>query len=250
MRGPEVIANINKYLEGGVKETGSPALDALLDPGFPKKTNREALEIALQVQALLRGDFALINQRTAESQEAIRRLEERMDTYDRAEEKFETDRQGFLDDVTQRAEKLKLTGERKNKLIANASAQYRSLVEETRAAGGVNRSAFDRLIETMPKEQVMWPYSLEIIDGATKEVPLVVRIRHRAWSFKPGETVQVPTIVAERLREIHQQHQELVERQQALSGDLSDVALAQRWGQISQRYRSSTDTFHTADGAF
>jgi hypothetical protein len=253
VRGLEVVENINRDLKDGVKETGSPALDALLEPGFPKKTNREALEIALQVQALLRGDMALVRQAAqgvTEAQESIQRLTERMDRYDRAEEKFDSDPAKFVDDAIQRADKLKLTGERKDKLIATASAQYRGYVDDAKAKGGVNRIAFDRLVETMPKEQVMWPYTLEIIDGATKQVPLVIRIRHRAWSFKPGEVVQVPTLVAERIREIQVQHQELSERQQALSGDLSDVALAQRWGQISQKYRSGTDTFHTADGAF
>jgi len=252
--GPEMIQQINSDLAGGIKPTGSPALDALLEPGFPQKTNKQALEIALQVQKLLRGDLALLSQvakGNQEAQEAIRRLNERMDAYDKAEKSYETDHQGFIDETIRRSEGLRLTGDRKARLIAAESQHFHALVDEAKATTAVNKLSFDQLVDAMPKVKILWPFKMEIINGQMTQVPILVRVRHRTWVYQPGEEVEVPSLVAERIREVLEMSQELSERQRALKGDLTDTQLAQRWASISEKYKSGKgDSFHTADGAY
>jgi hypothetical protein len=86
----------------------------LLSDKFVKGTNAEALEIGMALQQIIRGQSALLENQSAFTDQ-IAKLRQRMDEMDKAASRWEQDREGFIQEVLDRAEKLRATGDAKDR---------------------------------------------------------------------------------------------------------------------------------------
>ena len=229
-----------------------PALEAMLSETFPNLANVDAAKIALAVQQFLRGPASILGSGNYAAEQA---LYERLDKQDLLSAQAAADQSAFVQETLSRAERLKLPAEQQAKLRAQARADLTKTIQAIRAGGVSNRLAFDRQIAAMPTEDIivtgqMVNYN---VGGQTQPRldPEVIRIKHRVWELEPGRTHTVPTIVAERYRQIQRERAETQERKDILRADgqgtygpaKQDTVVARKFDEISRKYNAPAQMF-------
>lgn len=212
-----------------------PAVKAVLSDDFVQGTNLEATEIAVALQQILRGqqaqglELAKINQR-------MNRMDEEALARDKEQKKY-------IENVLNKAERLKATGAEKDKIMADGIALAQNEFTKARAKIASNALAFEEELKNMPTETVVSPGELVTVmengQQVSKIMDEVIRIKHKTWVLPPGQAVQVPKIVADRLRQIRRGQEEQRLRKQALSENLEAEKLAKKWREIDGRYSKS-----------
>src|SRR5512139_2233616 len=109
-----------------------PAVKALLSDEFVQGTNSQAVEIGLALQQLIRGQNALLNNQDQFSTELVQ-LRKRMDEMDKAAERWQNDRENFVQEVLDKAESLKATGFEKDKIIAKGANAFSEAIAQAQA---------------------------------------------------------------------------------------------------------------------
>lgn len=216
----------------------------LLSPSFATLPDTKALDIALALQQLVRGQESILNQVASNNQavtEELRRMQERMDEYDKASAKWNEDKEKFIQEVVDRAERT-IGAADKDKLIAQGVEIHKKALETARAEAINSRLRFEYELAHMPTETIVSPGRLEMVQQGGAQVPKLfseeVRIRHKVWILKPGEVTVVPKIVADLVRERRLMESETEERREALGKNLRDDQLAKRMNEISSKYSS------------
>lgn len=237
VRQQEVLSSkINMSGEGE-----DPAIKALVTK-FPEASNQEALEIALALQTLVRGQASMMEQQKTLSDE-LAKLRAKMADIDRAAEKWDTNREDFLNEVAARADKLRATGTAKDTLIANASNDLQRKIGEAKAQAVVDKQMFDAALAAEPKELVISPgVPMTIVQGGQPIAILAneeVRIKHRRWIFQPGVPQEVPLSVASTLRDRRRKESETRERQRAMMQNMESNKLEAEMQKIDARYGTS-----------
>jgi hypothetical protein len=111
-----------------------PAVKALVDGTFEKASNLNALDISLMLQQIVRGQTSILHNQDQQAQE-LAKLREKMDRYDKDAEKWEKDKEKFIDEVNKRAEEFRIDDpNKKAQLIAQEAQRSRrqSLLPEQR----------------------------------------------------------------------------------------------------------------------
>lgn len=222
------------------------AVKALLSDEYLKKTDREALDIGLALQQIIRGQASLLAN-AEQTQGEINKLKARMDATDAASRRWQEDQQKFVQEVFDKADKIRAPDGtfEANKRIAKGSQDIQKAIEIARAEIAVSKQNFDTLIKSMPTVKIMWPGQFEMYRDpksgtqGTRLVGISIRIKTKTWSFPPGAQVDVPTIVADAIREREFRTQELQERQILLSKNLQDTELAKEMDHITRKYGST-----------
>lgn len=217
-----------------------PAIQAL--QGFEKKTNLEAFEIALALQNIVRGQNSLLANQEKMS-EQIAKMRKRMAEMDAQAEKWENDRQRFIDEVTARADRVRLTEAGQEQARAKAGID---LVEATRLARAditISREKYDTWLKTQPLETVVSPGKVVTVteNGAqvAKLIPEEVRIKHRTWIFRPGIPTDVPKPIADVLRSRRLSEEETRERMAVMAKNYESSELERRMKEIDAKYKSN-----------
>lgn len=209
-----------------------PAVQALLSPEFEKMSNLDASQIALMLQALVRGQNSLMEQNSIQ----IAQIRERQDQIDRDVAERLENQQKFIEDVLNRAEDLRRTGIENDKLIAQGAAQYAKARENAVANLAMKNLAFEKALAIQPKVSIVSAGQLvTTMEHGQQVVKIIneeVRIRNKRWVLPIGQVVEVPQSVAEILIQRKASQKETAQRQQLLSKNLEANVLAEEWNKI------------------
>lgn len=229
------------------KVTGNEKLDDALQK-FPEMNNKDALDVGLALQQIFRGQESILqkmegtSKEAAEMREELRRMKSQMDKYDKAAEKFESDKSAFIENVLTKAEKLKAKGTKKDKLIAQGVLEAQEAVKNARASQAVDKLQFEQLIYNQPKVSVTSPGKL--VSGIANGQPISqiepeeVRIRHMRWVLPVGIPVEVPEAVASVVINRRKSEQETRERQLLLQKNMDNDELTRATMALNQKYGS------------
>lgn len=229
------------------------AIQELLSDKFVEATDSEALDTALALQQLIRGQNSVLEMLQGQG-EAITKLKERMDKYDRDAQRWEQDRSGFLEEIQAKAESLRITDEdKKAKLIAKAGQHVQQEIQKAVAAKAVDDVQFTAWLESQPKVTVTSPGKPTQVNQngviVTVMEPEIIRIRNKSWTLMPNIPTDVPKPVADEFFSRQKIQQETGERQKILNANspLDNVVMAQKWGEINKRFGSQTEIMMSDD---
>lgn len=220
------------------KVTGNSNLDKALSE-MPDMKNTEALNVGLALQEIMRQNQSILqNMDTMGDQLGV--LKAKMDKYDRDAEKFNADKIKYLTEVEEKANKLRVKGAAKDKLIAQGTLMAQKAIEKARANNSVDKLAFERDLARMPKVTVTSTGRMEsgITAGGqqvTQLVPEEIRIKHKVWRLPIGQAVEVPQIVAERMLDIRRGQQETSEIQGVLTSGLEHHKQIEEMNKINHK---------------
>jgi hypothetical protein len=173
-----------------------------------------------------------------------------MDEMDRAAERWETDREKFIQETLDRAEKLKATGFEKDKIVAAGAIQMTEAVQKAKAEQAVERVQFEESLRTMPKVIVVSPGELVMVSEGGRQVAKLmnetVKIKDHKWVLPVGKAVEVPLVVKQVLDDRRRLQAETEARQDLLSKHPESGVLDRKWKEINSKFNSTTDTLPTA----
>ena len=238
----ENILNSQVRLDGVGEDK---VIQELLSDDFVKADNVDAMDIALALQELVRGQNSILGAMKGQG-EAITKLQKRMDKMDKDAKRWEKDRAGFLESVQERSEKLKITDpEQKARLIARESKRVQQEIQNAVANRSVDDIQFGAWIESQPKVTVTSmgrPVTVNRAGVIQVEMePEVIRIRNKSWTLTPGIPTDIPQPVADEFYARQKIRQETIERKRILDANkpIDNVIMAQKWNEISQKYGST-----------
>jgi hypothetical protein len=228
-----------------------PLIKKLASEDFGTMGNREAFDLALQVQAMVRGQASILENQNLLA-ENMNRIAARMEKYDEDARKWEEDRVKFLENVNRDADKLRVTDPSKRaEISAKVMNEEAQIMMEARAKVASDKIRFAQLIANSPKVTITSNGVMEsgMINGqpVTRLSPEVIRIKNASWTLRPGIPTEVPDFVARRWEQIQRGKAELSARQQALDvnrngGNMSSAGeVTQRMSQIDQQFGTTTD---------
>lgn len=216
-----------------------PAVRAMLSEDFVKGSNKDALDIALALQQLVRGQNSIMDNQTQLSGE-VARLRQRMDEMDKTAEKYEADRVGFIQEVLDKAQGLK---DPTNKTLVKGMNEFSDALAKAQAEAVHSKLHLIEVLKTMPKETVLSPGELVTVSGQGGQPTIqimneIVRIKDLEWVIPAGIPTEVPQVVAEILRNRRQSEQETKARQEVMAKNLSDDQLKTQWNEINSKFSS------------
>jgi hypothetical protein len=236
-----------------VRMDGAGESDAIkhIFTDLPTANNLDALNMALLLQQIVRGNASILdnidkqNKESALLREDLRRLQAKMDAYDKDAERWERDRKKFIDDSFDEGERtLRRSKKSPAELQALAVKQAQEARAEAAAESAHARLVFEEQCRTAPKVQVI---SSGLIENG-KIVPEVVRIKNKQWVLPPGQAIEVPDFVAARYYQMKRDQMEWQERSAALSVERNNGAMSEygdvqrKMAEIDQKYQTNLAT--------
>lgn len=236
-RKKKVTINEEEILNRPVDTDGSdpnPAVNALMDEDFIKMSNFDASQIALVLQQIVRGQNSLLSL-AQQNSEDIARLKEKQALIDKeAEARFASQR-NEIEEILNKSEKLKATGEHKDKIIAQGVQQYQLAKQNARASKAVDKLAFEQKLAAEPQEYVVSPGQLITTMQGNQQVARIIpeelRIKHKVWYFQPGVPTKVPASVAATLRARRAGQEQTGALKEILGKHMEASKLAQKWNE-------------------
>jgi hypothetical protein len=231
-----------------------PAIKALLSPDFASLPDTQAATIALALQQIIRGQASLLANQDAMSKE-LAAYRERMDKMEKASTAYESNKQKFIDDLYNQADKKRLPESKRGQLVARETAKFQKLVQTAKAEKTVEQLHFDDALRKMPKVMVtsMGVTVQTVINGepTLALTPEEVHIKNHVWRLMPGVPTEVPQIVADRLQHVRRVQEETRARDKVLritggkmGPEHENVHVAQEWNAINKKYNApSQDIF-------
>jgi len=230
-----------------------PVVRDMLSDKFVAGTNAESLNIALALQELVRGQNSILGMVRGQG-DSISKLTERMNKMDRAAERWNKDRQGFVESVQEKAEALKIQSpDEKAKFLAKAGQNVQREIQQAMANKAVGDMEFSAWMRNQPQVTVTSPGKMETINrgGVIQTVmePEVIKIRNMEWVLYPGIPTDIPAPVADEFYSRQKIVNETIERKKILNADrpLENVAMAQQWQNINNKYGSNTEIMRGED---
>lgn len=218
--------------------TGNKELDKGLEE-LPGMTNVDALDVALQLQKIIRGNESILANQ-AQQAESLRQLRGRMDAYDRATQEFETDKEKYFQKIFDLAEKVEKTGDARDREVVKGVSMYQEAVQNARASRAADTVQFAAELGRMRRVTVTSPGRAEVImqDGTPTPVlyPEEVRIKNKQWILQPGVPTEVPEIVAEVLKERRRIEAENEKMKGLLGKNLNNDVLVAKMKEIDKTY--------------
>lgn len=211
-------------LQSAINLTGrgeDPAVRALLTK-LVTATDSEALDIALQLQRIIRGPASMLENLDDPSvQKEMNRLKAERAKLDETRKAYEADRVKFIEESLNNAEK-RYTKAEWEQIRAKGLEEYRDALAMERADMESAKLQFHQDLKTMPEIEIdVEPiYETYMVNGAqsVRVLPQVITILDRRWVLPAGKQ-KVPQIVAEWYEEIKRNRAENRERAEAMSAD-------------------------------
>jgi len=251
------LAREREVLSKPIDPTGAgedEVVKAVLSDEFVTGSNEQAFDIALALQQLIRGQASMLENQQTMSDD-IAKLKQRMAEVDKAAVKWDTDRESFLADVMDKADKLRLSGSKLEELRARELKKFQTEVKKARVGKATERIAFVSWLAKQPKVTVVSPGVVEVVtvDGvpSAQVSPEIFRVRNLTYVLKPGEPTELPEPIAEAWK--HQQSvkagAKATEQVFALDNNVSmgqrhnQEVIAQKLADINQQYHTKGDRF-------
>lgn len=217
------------------------AVQDLLSDKFTNGTNAEAAEIAIALRTLISGQNSLLENQARQSAE-LSKVRQRMAEMDAAAEKWESNREGFIQEVLDRAEKIRsISPER---AIARGALEFQDAITIAKADRATQLMEFHELVRRQPTVTVISPGELvQVMEGGrptNRMFPEVIRIKDMVWTLQPGVPTEVPKLVADVIRQRRNSEDETHAREQVLSQNLESEEFNKRWSKINSTYKSPT----------
>ncbi len=230
-------------------EGEDPVVRAMLSEKFTKGSNAEAVEIGLALQALIRGQNSVLENQAKQSEE-LAKLRQRMNEMDEAADKWNNDRENFVQEVLDKAEKLRAADTAKDRIIAQGSAQFTEAIAKAKAEQAVEHVKFEQALAKMPKVNVISAGELVMVVENGRQVAKLmnetVKIKHHKWVLPVGKNIEVPLIVAQVLDERRRLQAETEAREHLLASNSEGSVLDKKWKEINTKFNSSTDNLPLA----
>lgn len=206
----------------GPKGTNDPVVEALIADDFKDKKDSETLDIALQLQQLLGGVNSLVAGQQADRENfsrAIEALRARIEAAEETQRRFEENRDKWYEEVMARAP---ITNDplKKEKLQMKGAELIQKAYADARAQSAAEKVRFEQMISTGPKEVIISPGVLEMIQvndqPQMKVFAEVISLKGHKWILQPGVPTEVPKIVAEHWRQRQRGNEEAQRRADAM----------------------------------
>lgn len=186
-------AEQNEILDKPVNPTGAgedPALQAMLSDKFVKAGDLEAAAIAAAVAKLIRGDIM----------GDMGKMLERLDNMEKAQQKYEADRQAWVQEQFKQAERTKKEhGTDIDK--AEAGKFLQKVMQDVRAESAAHKLELDRKARDAKKVSVVSegkPTRIRMGENlVTKYEPEIIRYEHLSFILQPGVPTDVPAFIYE-----------------------------------------------------
>lgn len=213
----------------------------LLSPKFTEGTNQEAADIGIALRQLISGQNLLLQNQEKQSEE-MARIHQRMADMDAAVEKWEKDKNGFIQEISDKMDRIRTASP--DQIIAKGAIQFQEAVTNARAEMHVERLKFKERLSRMPTEMVISPGELVgVMEGGRqtmKILPEVIRIKDMQWVLQPGVMTEVPQVVAEVIRNKRRSEKETQAREDLLQKNYEQPVLQQKWAELNSAYKSPT----------
>lgn len=212
---------------------------------IPEATEAQQLELKLLLQKIARGKASLLER--PEAGDLVERMRAEAHHRDRVVERYNEDKEHFIEEVFDRSEKIKLTGAKAEEVKARAAKQVTELAASFRGRNSISRRKFEQIIESQPRRQINVTGHVEMVKVGqgyeARIAPEVIRIKHLCFVLHPG-----PHIVPESVAQIFEQRikgaAETAARTKALqaTGEAGrDTSVFGRWQQINDEFGSATE---------
>ena len=246
------LAQQMEVLNTPVRKDGvgeSSLIQAVVGNQFAEATNKDAIELAMLLQQVIRGQNSLLSKQD-EMAEEINKLRGKMDGFDKAAKAWEDDRAGFLERVKERAEDLRIENpEQLAAMRAKAAQDVMREIQAQKADTSISRMRFEQGLNTQEKEMIMSPGRVATVNqgGVIHQViePEVIKIKHMSWTLQPGVPQLVPKLVANEFRSRQKIRNDTNERKALLNANVpqENMVVAQRWNDLNRKNGSSGDAF-------
>lgn len=241
------IARETAVLSSEINPSGhgeDPAVQAFLDPKYDSLPPGDALEIRLQLDAIIKGQAALLNNQDTMGQE-IANIRRRVDEWEKIQDRFEQDNQKFIDEVNEQSNRLLKSLEDQQKTRVQAMQDVTRRLAEKRAGIAADAQRTKERLANEPVETInvvgRW---VKVSRGqGTYEMvlqPEQININGVGFLLPPGSH-KVPKSVAERYRDILRSRQENQERKDLLRAGKKlkkDTEIIRGWNEINAKYNS------------
>ena len=226
-----------------------PVIQAVLSDDFANAKNSEAIEIALMLQQLIRGQTSMLSQQEQLNEE-LSKLRGRMDGYDKDAKKWNDSREDFIKEQLEKAEDLRISDPKeRERLLAREAQHVQATIQKKMAENAVEKMKFDGLLNSMPMETIL-PMGriVTVNDNGVVQQRVeseVIKIKHRTWVLQPGVPTEVPKLVADEWKARNKMQMENAERKALLNANApkDNMVVAQKWGEINKKYGSAADQF-------
>ena len=226
-----------------------PVIQAVLSDDFANAKNSEAIEIALMLQQLIRGQNSMLSQQEQLNEE-LNKLRGRMDGYDKDAKKWNDNREDFIKEQLEKAEDLRISDPKeRERLLAREAQHVQATIQKKMAENAVEKMRFDGLLKSMPTEIIL-PMGriVTVNDNGVVQQRVeseVIKIKHRTWVLQPGVPTEVPKLVADEWKARNKMQMENAERKALLNANApkDNMVVAQKWGEINKKYGSAADQF-------
>jgi hypothetical protein len=214
-------------------DTSNQAVQALMSPEFERMSNMNAAEIALMLQQIVRGELSLLAEQNTVQ---IAKIKERQDQIDqRIADELASNRK-FIEEVLDRAESLRRTGEAQDKLIAQGMAQYQAAKQHAVADLAAKNIAFRQRLTKERKVTVVSPGQLvttmEHGRQVSRIIPEEIHVKDIHMRLPVGQPVELPETLATILADRRRSGEETARRAQLLEKNLEVTKLAEEWNKI------------------
>ena len=204
-------------------------------------TEAEALEIMLKLQEAVRGPASLLQ--NPEMGDEVAKMRQRAVERDAAVRRFEEDSESFINEVMDKADKIRPVGEKADQIKANAAKIAQRAYADARVKQAYANKKLDDMVEHGPREVITVAPKFEQVrigdNIEQRAIPELIRIRHRAWNLYPG-TYEVPSIVAQRYRDIMRGRAETEARKKAMAKGQRDTDMVNEFARINKQFGSDS----------
>ena len=216
---------------------GEDPLVRVLLTELPTATNERALEIALALQQMLRGEQSYLADPA--HADAVPKLREEWAKMDKTAENYDKDPLRFAEEVYDKAMKALPTGDALARLRAEAAQKTKAIYQNAGINRAIERARVDKELQYGPKVEIDVPPMIETRKSGDSytavQVPLVLRFKDRTFVLKPGRQT-VPSIVAGCFRQWKRGQDEGTARLQSMQGE-------GHWGQVKKAWKKLDETY-------
>ena len=221
----------------------NPVINQMLDPSFATMGDVDATKLAILLSQFLN------NQQI--QQEQINRILEKVEKREQEAKKFEEDRQKWLQEQNDAANRLRATGDRKARLVAKGANMYQSAYKEAVAKHATNKLQLSAKIAAEPTIEVTSPGVVEMRSVNGEIVPTMVaeeiRLAHLVWYLPPGVPTKIPVSAAKvylnnkALNKENQERKNILSVSSSGSPQYEQRELQKRWSEINRKYNAADD---------
>jgi len=247
------FAREQEFLHAPVNPTGvgeDPVIKALFQK-LAYATSEEAVEIALQLQKLVRGPASMLDD--PEQSDALNRIRAEASAHDAATHKYEENQAKFVEDEWDKAQSLlPPEGPARDKLRATGAQITEKAMQHAAIIEANHRQRLDYELKYGPTETITVTGQMTMVrQGESMKMivePVTIGLHHRVFKLGPG-TYDVPAPIAALYRNRVRGQAQVAEMEAAMApregAEGMDTAMVGRLNEISRRYKSPMELIPT-----